>query len=157
MNTAVNPTSQRRILVVDDERNIRTVVRATLQTAGYAVEEAPDGAAALDRIGRGGIDLLVLDLNMPVLDGMTVVQRLQDNERIPPRMVVLTAHGSVPAAVKALRLGASDFLEKPILPDDLLLSVASVLEETVPETAAKQVELDPIERAFAELVDDFPN
>lgn len=132
---------QRRILVVDDEHNIRVVLRAALEMAGYLVEDAPNGAAALDRIDSGGIDLVVLDLNMPVLDGMTVLQRLRGRESAAPRVIVLTAHGSIPAAVKAVRLGASDFLEKPVLPVDFLLSIAAVLDEPPPAPLSPRAQL----------------
>jgi DNA-binding response OmpR family regulator len=123
---------QQRVLVVDDESNIRIVLRVALETAGYHVEEAADGAAALRRLESNEIDLLVLDLNMPVMDGMTVLQKLRDQKQPKTRVVVLTAHGSVPAAIKAVRLGASDFLQKPLLPADFLLSVACVLNEPPP-------------------------
>ena len=134
-------TRQHRILVVDDEHNIRVVLRAALEIAGYLVELAPDGAAALKRIEAGGIDLVVLDLNMPVMGGMTVLQRLHDQEPPRPHVIVLTAHGSVAAAVKAVRLGASDFLEKPVLPADFLLSVASVLDEPLLDAVAPDAHL----------------
>jgi DNA-binding response OmpR family regulator len=128
----MSANSKHRILVVDDEPNIRVVLRAALEMAGYMVELACNGAKALELVDAGGIDLVVLDLNMPVLDGMTVLQRLADRTPPRPRVIVLTAHGSIPAAVKAVRLGASDFLQKPVLPEDFLLSVASVLDEPSP-------------------------
>ena len=126
----MNAQGKQVILIVDDERNIRTVLRSTLELHAYTVEEAADGAAALERIFKGGIDLVVLDLNMPVFDGMSVLRRLHDEDKQPkPPVIVLTAHGSIELAVKAVRLGALDFLTKPITPDDLRLSVAAVLEE----------------------------
>jgi len=118
------------ILVVDDEANIRLTVRMALESEGYLVREAPNGMAALEMLNESSIDLMVLDLNMPELDGMAVLQQLQSlpaAER--PKVVVLTAYGSVPAAVKAIRLGASDFIEKPASPDDLRSVVNGVLRE----------------------------
>lgn len=121
-----------RILVVDDEPNIRLMLRTALESEGYRVEEEADGQAALDFLdGEARVpDLMLLDLSMPVLDGMKLLELLHERpaER-RPRVVVLTAYGSVSAAVKAIRLGARDFLEKPVTPEELRLSVASVLDE----------------------------
>jgi CheY-like chemotaxis protein len=119
-----------RILVVDDEANIRATVQACLQTGGYAVEQAANGVEAMEAILRNPPDLVLLDLAMPVMDGMTVLSELwAKRPELKVRVVVMTAHGSVRNAVQAMRLGASDFLEKPFLPEDLRLSVASVLRE----------------------------
>lgn len=124
------------ILVVDDEPNIRLMLRTVLETDGYRVVEAADGKEALDIVAERAIDLMILDLNMPVLDGMKVLEQLL---HVPPprvpRVIVLTAYGSIAAAVKAIRVGASDFLEKPITPDDLRLTVAAVLIEPQPTHA----------------------
>jgi len=117
-----------RILIVDDDSSIRTSVRLCLETAGYVVEQAMHGADALEIIHRAAPDLVLLDLAMPVMDGMTVLAELRTLfPKQPPRVVVMTAHGSAKTAIQAVRLGASDFLEKPFTPDELRQSVASVL------------------------------
>jgi DNA-binding response OmpR family regulator len=119
------------ILVVDDEANIRMSVRACLEGAGYIVLEARNGSDALTQLATHPPDLMLLDLAMPVMDGLSVLAELQNLwDRYPTRVVVVTAHGSVKTAIQAVRLGASDFLEKPFLPEDLRLSVASVLRES---------------------------
>jgi DNA-binding response OmpR family regulator len=119
------------ILVVDDEANIRTSVRLCLEGAGYVVRQASNGSEAMEQISRNPPDLMLLDLAMPVMDGMTVLAEMRSvYARFPTRVVVVTAHGSVKTAIQAIRLGASDFLEKPVIPEDLRLSVASVLRET---------------------------
>jgi DNA-binding response OmpR family regulator len=118
-----------RILVVDDEPNIRTMVRSCLEAEGYGVREAANGREGLDATAQWSPDLVLLDLAMPVLDGMTTLKELR--ERLGddmPRVVIETAHGSVKAAIEAMRLGADDFLEKPFLPSELRMSVASVLQ-----------------------------
>jgi DNA-binding response OmpR family regulator len=94
------------------------------------VREACNGKEALDAIKAEPPDLMVLDMNMPVLDGMAVLEHLKSvaAERAP-RVIVLTAYGSIPAAVKATRLGAAEFLEKPVTPAELRRTVRSVLEE----------------------------
>jgi DNA-binding response OmpR family regulator len=123
-------TAGKTILVVDDEQNIRLMLRSALETDGFAVREAADGEEAIASIEREMPALVLLDLWMQRSDGMTVLEYL--NQRLPrerPRVIVLTAHGRVPVVVKAMRLGASDFLEKPTTPEDLRLSVAAALED----------------------------
>lgn len=119
-----------KILIVDDEANIRLMLRTALQTSGYDVMEAADGRGALRVIEHQAPDLVVLDLSMPVLDGMGVLKELKElNIEAKPRVVVLTAYGSIAVAVKATRLGAVDFLEKPIAPDELRTVIEAVLAE----------------------------
>jgi CheY-like chemotaxis protein len=122
----MKPTS---ILIADDEATIRLTLRTTLESEGYEIFEATNGKEALDLIGQERIDLVLLDLNMPVLDGIGVLERMKNMPAPKPRVVVLTAYGSFPAAVKATRLGAVDFLEKPITPTDLRQAIRSVLNE----------------------------
>lgn len=151
------------ILVTDDESNIRMLLRTALESEGYAIAEASNGREALDTIKQSKPDLMILDLNMPVLDGIGVLEQLKSFPAgAKPRVIILTAYGSIPAAVKATRLGALDFLEKPITPDELREAVRSVLEEpeldsppvAVPEPPGgyKDV-IDRIRRAM--LISDF--
>ena len=122
--------NQKRILIADDEPTIQSMVRVCLAGDGYHVSVVSDGRAALDAVRKLSPDLILLDLCMPSLDGIGVLRALADQNAIPRvRVVVMTAHGSVQTAVQAIRLGASDFLEKPFRPDDLRISVASVLDE----------------------------
>ncbi len=117
-----------KILVADDEANIQAMVKLCLTANGYEVSVASDGLQALEILTRKEHDLLVLDLSMPVMDGMAVLRELP--KRCPnskPGVVVMTAHGSVRTVMEAVRLGASDFLEKPVAPQDLCQSVASLL------------------------------
>jgi DNA-binding response OmpR family regulator len=118
------------ILVTDDESNIRMTIRASLETDGYAVREAANGREALESIQLQRPDLMVLDLNMPVLDGMAVLEEMKSlAQETRPRVIILTAYGSVGTAVKATRLGATDFLEKPVTPTELRQTVRSILKE----------------------------
>jgi len=106
------------------------MLRTALESEGYAISEARNGREALDAIERDSPDLLLLDLNMPILDGMAVLEQLQSMPlKRKPRVVVLTAYGSIAVAVKATRLGAVDFLEKPITPDELRETIKNVLDE----------------------------
>jgi len=122
------------ILVTDDESNIRMMVRTALESEGYNVAEASDGRQALEVIKQTQPQLMVLDLNMPVLDGIAVLEQLKALAKTNrPRVIVLTAYGSISAAVKATRLGAADFLEKPVTPSVLRNMVRSVLDEPEPD------------------------
>ena len=117
-----------RILITDDEPNIRLMLRTALESEGFDIDDAADGQKSLQMIADQSYDLMLLDLNMPVMDGMRVLEQLKD---VPsdqkPRVVVLTAYGSISAAVKTTRLGATDFIEKPISPEDLRRLVAEAL------------------------------
>lgn len=116
------------ILVVDDEANIRLTLRAALESDGYSVREAGDGRAALDAIVQHRPALVLLDLSMPTMDGMTFLARLRELPSADrPPVVVLTAYGSIEAAVRAMKLGARDFVEKPVTPDDVRAVVESAL------------------------------
>ncbi|HMB94910.1 MAG TPA: response regulator [Tepidisphaeraceae bacterium] len=119
------------ILITDDESNIRMMLRTTLEADGYSVSEASNGREALASIERDRPDLMVLDLNMPELDGMAVLEQMKSivGASNKPRVIILTAYGSIPTAVKATRLGAIDFLEKPITPNELRETVRSALTE----------------------------
>ena len=105
-----------RILIVDDEPNVRLVFRTTLESAGYTVFEAADGETALGFSNASPFDLVLLDLKMPGIGGMEMLRRLRDAGHDVP-VVIVTAHGSIPDAVQAMKLGAIDFLSKPLTPD----------------------------------------
>jgi DNA-binding response OmpR family regulator len=140
-------TKRFTILITDDERNIRLMLRTALEAEGYAIEEAADGRAALEAIERSSPDLVILDLNMPVLDGMGVLERLRagaDGDGRRPKVIVLTAYGSIPTAVRATRLGAVDFIEKPVTPTELREVVKGVLAE-----AARAPPRPPTDRELA--------
>jgi DNA-binding response OmpR family regulator len=103
------------------------MLRTALESVGYRVQEAADGPAALDLLRSPGCDLVLLDLLMPKIDGMETLRRLRaDGNTIP--VVILTAHGSIPDAVTAMKLGAIDFLTKPITPQALRSVIAEVIQ-----------------------------
>lgn len=118
--------TKQSILIVDDEPNIRLVFRTVLESAGYAVDEAADGKDALERHRANPADLILLDLQMPHLDGMTTLRRLREQESGVP-VVIVTAHGTIADAVEAMKLGAIDFLAKPLNPESLRRVVGEVL------------------------------
>ena len=122
------------VLVVDDDAHIREVARFALAKAGYAVELAADGAAAADRIDRGGLDLVVLDMLMPELDGLTLCRQLRG--RVP--IVFLSSRGEEADRVLGLELGADDYLTKPFSPRELVARVAAVLRRTATERSPRR-------------------
>ena len=127
------------MLVADDEPRIRLVLRACLESRGYEVDEAADGLEALDVVIRRAPDVMVLDLAMPNLDGMRALRELEPlHGQLKPRVVVLTAWGSGPAALQAIGLGASAFMEKPLVPSALVRAVERALEEANGERAGEE-------------------
>ena len=138
----MNATESTSILITDDENNIRMMLRTALESEGYEIREASNGRAALDSLIKQPADLMLLDLNMPELDGMEVLSQMKSvlpTEQ--PKVIVLTAYGSIPTAVKAVQLGAADFIEKPVSPSDLRDIVRSVLEEPSMNNVAIPIEL----------------
>lgn len=117
----------RRILVADDEANMRWVLERALTKAGYEVETVEDGQLALDRALAERPDLVLVDLKMPKKDGLSVLHTLK--EHYPDLlMVMMTAHGSTATAVEAMKAGAYDYLMKPFDIDELLITVAKAFE-----------------------------
>ena len=118
-----------RILVVDDEEGVRTFVAETLELAGHAVTSASDGDQAARLLDRHGFDLVVSDLRMPgKLDGMGLLGKIRE-EQPDVEVIMLTAHGSVDSAVAAMKMGAFEYLQKPIgSPAELRVVAARALE-----------------------------
>jgi two-component system response regulator HydG len=116
------------VLVVDDEAGVRYTLRAILEDQGWTVEEASDGFEALERVRRGGIDLVLTDLRMPRLDGMQLLAELSGLPAAP-RAVVITAHGSERHAVEAMKHGALDYFAKPFDADEIVRVVRRSIEQ----------------------------
>jgi two-component system response regulator FlrC len=136
-----------RILVADDEDGIRLYLAQSLELDGHTVAQAEDGEAALRLVAEQAFDLLITDLRMPNVDGMTLVRsaRAQQPEM---EVVVLTAHGAVETAVEAMKLGAFDYLQKPIAsPAQIRLIAARALERrqllNLREQAAREAADEP--------------
>jgi DNA-binding NtrC family response regulator len=117
---------QARLLVVDDERNVRKNLRMVLEAAGYEVDSASDGEEALAKSKEQRYDIAFVDLRMPKMGGLELLRYLR---AFSPSLavVILTAHGSVANAVEAMKLGAVDFLEKPFDPKAIQLLVEEIL------------------------------
>src|SRR5512139_3580195 len=98
------------VLVVEDDRELRELVRRYLERAGYAVHSTGSGAEALGRLAGGGVDLMVLDLGLPDVDGVDVLAAARDGREVP--VVVLTARSTVEERIDGLRRGADDYVTK---------------------------------------------
>ena len=145
-----------RILIAEDERSIRNLLRTCLAGEGYEIEEAANGEETLGAItGDSPPDIVLLDLSMPAPQGMEILYRLKNMVIRPrPRLIVLTANGSVARAVEALQLGAMDFLEKPCQPEHLLAVIARVLDQkTLAEAATPEGYTAALKRARLHLAD----
>jgi DNA-binding response OmpR family regulator len=127
-----------RLLIVDDEPHIRRMMRLTLEATGYQVEEAADGENGLARFGDGkDWAAVLLDQKMPGLDGLETLRQIK--ARAPEACVIMvTAFASIELAVDAMRLGATDFLRKPMTPEMLRGAVAAALASR-PRTPVKSV------------------
>ena len=119
---------QSRILIVDDEENIRTLLQEGLSQYDYIVETAEDGFVALEKIRKSPFDIAIVDLKMPKMDGIEVIRSLkEESEKL--EVVVLTAFATVDTAVAALKLGASDYLTKPTRIDEIHKVISNILEK----------------------------
>ncbi len=134
-----------RILVVDDDKSIRTLLRRLLTTEGYVVEEAPDGATALKRIATEPPDLLLLDIMMPGQDGLDVLQALRRTSDVP--VILLTAKDDEADRVLGFRFGADDYVTKPFSSAELAGRIAAVLRRaraTENRPARRQLDFDEL-------------
>jgi FixJ family two-component response regulator len=114
------------ILIVDDEPNIRMMYRASLAGLGYNISEAPSAESALEQFRTRKFDVAILDLKMPGMDGLELLAKMHEL-RIATPVAFITAHGDVPNAVRAMELGAIDFLPKPPTPEQFRDVVKDIL------------------------------
>ena len=118
---------RRRVLVVDDEENIRALIRQILEREGFQVETASDGPSALKKATGEEFDLILLDVRIPQLDGMSVLREIRAAD--PDAVVmIITGYGSIEQALEAVRLGAYDYVPKPFKRDELLLRIRRALD-----------------------------
>ena len=127
-----------RILVVEDEKRIADFLTRGLQGAGYAVDSAGDGQTALNLAGATDYDLVILDLMLPDLDGLKVLERIRARKSGPP-VLILSARGAVDDRVKGLETGADDYLTKPFAFVELLARVRALLRRGQPAPERLQV------------------
>ncbi len=111
-----------KILVVDDQRNMRTTLAMMLRGAGYEVDEASDGQEGADLGARGAYDVVLTDLRMGGVDGIGVLRAVKESQSMT-EVIVMTAYGTIESAVEAMRLGAFDYIQKPFTEQELLVKV----------------------------------
>src|SRR6059036_1858089 len=149
-----------KILIVDDQPDIVTVLRDRLEALGYDTVEASDGLRALEMLERETPAVMLLDLEMPRLSGLEVLKRLAQNrqaganeQEVP--VIVMTAHGTIAKAVEAMKEGACDFLTKPFEVDHLSIVIRKALEQ---ESLKRQVEClrTEVETRYADIIGASP-
>jgi DNA-binding response OmpR family regulator len=143
----------KRILIIDDEDNIRRMMRLTLEVAGYEVGEAENGQQGLDLYDDGSSwDVVLLDQRMPSMDGLEVLRHLKKHDAAV-QVIMVTAYASVELAVDAMKIGATDFLRKPMTPDTLRGAVAAALQKSAKRPPQPSGEVkDRVERPQIETI-----
>ncbi|MHB8069586.1 MAG: sigma-54-dependent transcriptional regulator [Desulfobaccales bacterium] len=121
------PHKKINVLVVDDELSIRESLSGWLEQDGYEVETAADGAAALSLVQEKHYDIMLLDVKMPQMDGITLLEKIKENDP-DTAVVMMTAHGAIQDAVGAMKLGAFDYLLKPFDLDELSLTMEKLVQ-----------------------------
>jgi two-component system copper resistance phosphate regulon response regulator CusR len=127
-----------RILIVEDEKRIADFLSRGLESAGYAVDHAPNGQTALDLVHQTEYDLIVLDLGLPDMDGLQVLQKVRNRKTSPP-VLILSARDAVEDRVKGLEVGADDYLVKPFAFVELLARARALLRRGQPVPERLQV------------------
>jgi CheY-like chemotaxis protein len=126
----------KRILIIDDEENIRRVTRLTLEAAGYEIGEAVDGERGLEVFADGSSwDAVLLDQRMPGMDGLETLRHIKDRQP-DARVILSTAYASIELAVDAMKLGATDFVRKPMTPEILRNAVTAALAKQCPASVS---------------------
>src|SRR3954469_24828353 len=116
------------VLVVDDEAGVRSALSGVLRDEGYAVDAVDSGEACLDRASRAPYDVIVLDIWLPGIDGLTTLSRLRER-RVDAPVVMISGHGNIESAVRAIKMGAFDFVEKPLSLDKTVLVVGNAVRQ----------------------------
>jgi len=127
-----------RVLVVDDEPAIRRFLRTSLDSQGFDVIEAPDAQSALKEMGRNSIDVLVLDLGLPDMDGLDVIKTLREQGSSVP-IIVLSSRSDEAGKVKALDLGADDYVTKPFGMDELIARLRTALRHKLQQQGERPI------------------
>jgi DNA-binding NtrC family response regulator len=122
------PNQKASILIIDDQPSVRFGLRSLLEAEGYRVMEAPDGEQALALLTKSAPQLILLDLRLPDTDGLDLLPRIKAIDDDVP-VIILTAHGTIETAIRALKSGAENFLTKPPDADSFLILIARTLEQ----------------------------
>ena len=116
------------VLIVDDEAGVRSALGGVLRDEGYAVDTVESGEACLDRVARSPFDVIILDIWLPGMDGLATLSRLRER-RVDSPVVMISGHGNIESAVRAIKMGAFDFVEKPLSLDKTVLVVGNAVRQ----------------------------
>jgi len=125
--TLNNNSLMQSILIVDDDLNLCTVLKEELEEVGYNSNFVNSGFEAIDFLKNNSVDLILLDLKMPAMDGFDVLKEIEQNQ-IKAKVIVLTAYADVKSAIDSAKMGATDFISKPYDFDELLITITKVLQ-----------------------------
>ncbi|MFW5873664.1 MAG: response regulator [Bacillota bacterium] len=129
---------KKKVLIVDDEKNIRLTLKTALSKAGYEVETAVNGEDGLEKI-KDEFPVLLLDMKMPGMDGIQFLKEVKEKD-IETKVIMITGYGSVETAVETLKLGAVDYLRKPFEPEEIISIVEDVFERHEMEEGEKEAD-----------------
>src|SRR5687767_13410861 len=116
------------ILIVDDEPGVRSALGGVLRDEGYEVDAVDSGEACLERLARQTYDVVVLDIWLPGIDGLATLARMRERQ-IDVQVVIISGHGNIESAVRAIKMGAFDFVEKPLTLEKTVLVVRNALRQ----------------------------
>ncbi len=119
--------AERKLLIIDDEENIRKMLKRSLEVEDYQIELALNGEEGLQKAKENDFDLILLDLNLPGMDGIEVLENLREEDNLTP-VLIITGYGSVDSAVKVMKLGAIDYLQKPFNPEEIKEQIQQIIE-----------------------------
>lgn len=142
--------SEKRVLIVDDEKNMRHMLQVMLNKAGYAAETAADGVEGLDLMEKKNFDFILCDLRMPNMDGMTFLKN--SREKHPEKtFIMMSAYGTIDTALEAIKIGAYDYISKPFKQDEVLLTLkkAEERERLKRENIRLQNKIKKIEQKYS--------
>ena len=147
-----------KLLVVDDEKNLRLVVQKELSRLEHKVETASDGEAAWEALEAQDFDVLLCDINMPRLDGIGLLRRLREKSQNPPEVIMLTGQATVETAIEAMKLGAYDYLTKPYRFNELaaLVTQAAAKQELKLDNQRLRAQIERSNKNLPEIVAESP-
>jgi two-component system, LuxR family, response regulator FixJ len=141
--------TKHRIMIVDDEEAVRNSLSSVLATYGYEISSHDSSRNALNDLEKSRPDCIVLDVRMPEIDGLKMLQLLKKMDGAPP-VIIITGHADVQMAVQAMKSGAADFLEKPVVDEDLAASISAAIAASTP-TAEESSLVQGVTERYASL------
>ena len=147
-----------KLLVVDDEKNLRLVVQKELSRQGHEVETASDGEEAWEALEGKDFDVLLCDINMPRLDGIGLLRRMREKSQTPPEVIMLTGQATVETAIEAMKLGAYDYLTKPYRLNELaaLVTQADEKQQLKIDNQRLRAQIERTNKNLPEIVAESP-